>query len=337
VNIVSQAVATKVKHASGKVTGIEYTLYGEDGTTRAQQVTVTADTYVLAANAIQNATLLLASKAANRSGQVGRNLMDHPLLLSWGLLKENVWGYRGPGSTSGITTFRDGTFRDTRTAFRIEIGNWGWSFPAGSPYSTVHVLAGQGESGTVRTYGKTLRKRLGEILPRQFRLAMELEQLPDQNNRVEIDDRYRDRLGNHRPVIHYDLSPYVRAALPWAAQASGEIFQQLAIPNKVTEEEREEFVPGDYSRYEADDPGAVTYEGEIYVVRGAGHLAGTHRMGSDADESVVDNNQRSWDLHNLYIVGCGSMPTIGTSNPTLTMTALAIRTGDEIAKHLEQK
>ena len=44
--------------------------------------------------------------------------------------------------------------------------------------------------------------------------------------------------------------------------------------------------------------------------------------------------QRSWDHDNLYLVGCGNMPTVGTSNPTLTMTALALWAGDNIVADL---
>ena len=68
---------------------------------------------------------------------------------------------------------------------------------------------------------------------------------------------------------------------------------------------------------------------------GAGHLCGTHRMGDDPATSVVDSEQRSWDHRNLFIVGAGSMPTIGTSNPTLTLAALACRTAAAILGDLQ--
>ncbi|MEX3100633.1 MULTISPECIES: GMC family oxidoreductase [unclassified Streptomyces] len=333
VAIRSQSVAMQVTHAKGtdageKVTGITYKRYYDDGRLPTEH-TVTARTYVLAANAIENATLLLASKAANRSRQVGRNLMDHPLLLTWGLLKESAGAYRGPGSTSGIPAFRDGAFRDERTAFRVEIGNWGWNFPENAPYDTVLDLVGGGEKP--KLYGKDLRRRIGEIVPRQFRIAWELEQDPEERNRVTIDDAYRDALGKHRPVIHYDLSEYVRASLPWAAEANRQLFTALGIANKV---KRPEYKPGDYSHYDTGNPMTVEYGGVTYWVAGAGHVVGTHRMGKDPKTSVVDDYQRSHDLPNLYIVGCGSMPTLGTSNPTLTMTALALRTADKIAEEL---
>jgi choline dehydrogenase-like flavoprotein len=314
----------------GTVTGLTYKTYF-DGRPP-EEHTVTADVYVLAAGAIENATLLLASGAANRSDQVGRNLMDHPLLLTWGLLQDNVGAFRGPGSTSGIPAFRDGEFRANRTAFRVEIGNWGWNFPENAPYDTVHDLVVVGEDGNTPLYGKKLRMRLGEILPRQFRIAWELEQDPEPENRVTVDDAYKDALGKHRPVIQYDLSEYVRKSLPWAARASKQLFQKLGI---ATQQKRPEYEAGDYTHYDDSDASAVTYAGVTYWVRGAGHVVGTHRMGTDPETSVVDSFQRSHDLPNLYIVGCGSMPTLGTSNPTLTMTALAIRTGDQIAERLK--
>jgi choline dehydrogenase-like flavoprotein len=329
--VVSRVQHTQTKGKKGTVTGLTYKTYSDDGSPAAES-TVTADIYVLAANAVENATLLLASDAANNSDQVGRNLMDHPLLLTWGLLEDSAGAYRGPGSTSGIPAFRDGDYRSERTAFRVEIGNWGWNFPENAPYDTVHDLVGGGEGGKVKLYGRELRERLGEILPRQFRIAWELEQDPEPTNRVTIDDRFLDALGNHRPVIHYDLSPYVRASLPWAAEASRQLFEQLGIADKVR---RPEYKPGDYTHWDPNDPSAVTYDGRTYWVRGAGHVVGTHRMGDKPEHSVVDSHQRSHDLPNLYVVGCGSMPTLGTSNPTLTMTALAIRTGDHIAGQLK--
>ncbi|WP_217994815.1 hypothetical protein [Methylogaea oryzae] len=84
---------------------------------------------------------------ANRSGQVGRNLMDHPIQLSWALSAEPVYPYRGPLSTSGIENLRDGAFRNTRGAFRTQISNDGWSWPTGAPLSTVRELIQQGHRG----------------------------------------------------------------------------------------------------------------------------------------------------------------------------------------------
>jgi choline dehydrogenase-like flavoprotein len=332
VTIKTQSVATKVElDKQRRVTGITYQTYDDekkkpDG----KPQTAVGKVYVLAANAIQNATLLLASGAANTSGLVGRNLMDHPLLLTWGLTEEPVWGYRGPLSTSGLEMFRDGKFRKHSSAFRIEIGNEGWRFTDDAPARTVETMIKRG------LYGSKLRDKIGEVIPRQFRLAFEMEQIPQKTNRVTIDDRYRDQLGNHRPVIHYNLPAYVRSGFEMAKQASKEMYELLGVEPLGQDEDRDALLyPREYTRYEPTDPGYLTYRDAGYTFQGAGHMAGTHRMGNTPGDSVVNKCQQTWDHDNLYLVGCGNMPTIGTSNPTLTMTALAIWAGCNIIEHLK--
>ena len=105
--------------------------------------------------------------SANSSDQVGRNLMDHPTQLSWALANDPVYPYRGPLSTSGIENLRDGEFRKTRGAFRIEIGNDGWSWPTGAPISTAPDLAMQGLRGS----GARQRARRPGLAPHPPRLA----------------------------------------------------------------------------------------------------------------------------------------------------------------------
>jgi choline dehydrogenase-like flavoprotein len=332
VQIVSQAVASKVElDEHGRVSGISYQTYqDEDMIPVPSPRTARGTIYVLAANALQNATLLLGSGVANSSGMVGRNLMDHPLILTWGLTAEPVWGFRGPLSTSGLEMFRDGPFRDRSCAFRIEIGNEGWNFTAGAPTTTVNALVER------QVFGRELRQTLGEVIPRQFRLALEMEQIPEVSNYVTIDDSYRDRLGNFRPVIRYDLPDYVRAGFAMARKASDAMFALLGVPKATEPGDTTAFpYPLEYTSYLPTDPGYVTYGDSAYTFQGAGHMAGTHRMGGSPASSVVDPRQRTWDHDNLYLVGCGNMPTVGTSNPTLTMTALAIWAGDNIVADLE--
>jgi choline dehydrogenase-like flavoprotein len=330
VTIMSQAVATKVElDEHGWVSGITYQTYEDEKTRPARAPkTVRGKVYVLAANAIENATLLLASGVANTSGLVGANLMDHPLILTWGLADKPVWGYRGPLSTSGLEMFRDGDFRKHSSAFRIEIGNEGWRFTEEAPASTVETMIKRD------MYGSELRDMIGRVIPRQFRLALEMEQIPEKSNRVTIDRAYRDQLGNYRPVIHYDLPDYVRAGFKMAKQASDKMCKLFGIEPWLEGERRDDFPhPRDYTRYLPADPGYLTYGGDGYTFQGAGHVAGTHRMGLSSRYSVV--NKQSHDHPNLYLVGCGNMPTVGTSNPTLTMTALAIWAGENIVDDLK--
>jgi choline dehydrogenase-like flavoprotein len=76
--------------------------------------------------------------------------------------------------------------------------------------------------------------------------------------------------------------------------------------------------------------GDFTYRGVNYHYYGAGHVVGTHRMGTNPCKSVVDASQRSHDVPNMWVVGSGSFPTVCTANPTLTLMALAFKSADSI-------
>jgi len=61
------------------------------------------------------------------------------------------------------------------------------------------------------------------------------------------------------------------------------------------------------------------------------HLNGTARMGNDPASSVVNADCRSWDIPNLWVCDGSVFPTVGGANPSLTIQAIACRTGDRIA------
>lgn len=317
VEILTQAVASEIEidPDSGRVKSITYKVYKDANSPEYTTHKAKGTIYVLAAHAVENAKLLLASNVANSSGLVGRNLMDHPTMLTWGLMPKKIGSFRGPGSTSGIPSLRDGEFRKHRAAFRIEIGNWGWSWPANSPYDPLVALVDQSN-----LFGAQLRKAVKNTFQRQFRFGFLVEQLPEPANRVTIDPSYKDQLGNYRPIINYNVSDYTRAGMAAAKQVSDLIFARLGVE--------------DFTAYKTTDPGYLTYQKKGYVYNGAGHLVGTHVMGTSKQNSVVNRNQRTWDHENLYLVGCGNFPTIATSNPTLTMAALVSWAAENILKEL---
>jgi choline dehydrogenase-like flavoprotein len=315
VEVRTQAVVTRVILSPDRrrVRALEYIPY-DDGAPPAAPRRVTGDTYVLAGNPVENAKLLLMSGAANGSGEVGRNLMDHPFMLAWAQMPESVGAFRGPSSTAGLEMLRDGRFRRHRAAFRAELANWGWDFAAFAPYADVEeAVHERGLSGAA------LRTWLARRVPRQIRIGFLLEQLPSPHNRVTL-DRRTDGLGIPRPRINYAVDDYTRRGFAAARACASQAFALMGASEATA--------------YNPADPGYVTYGGEGFTFHGAGHVVGTHRMGSDPDTSVVDDRQRSWDHENLYLVGCGSHPTIATGNPTLTLGALAFRSADSILAEL---
>lgn len=63
----------------------------------------------------------------------------------------------------------------------------------------------------------------------------------------------------------------------------------------------------------------------------ADHAASTMRMSSDPATGVVDANLRVHGVDNLFVCSNGVFPSLGAINPTLTLTALALRLGDHLA------
>ncbi len=318
VRVLTQAVVSRVLGDGGRVSGVEYLRYEDPDSPRHSVHVARGRTYVLACHAVENAKILLHSRVAERSGEVGRNLCDHPVLLVWGLMPEPIGPHRGPLVTSGIEDLRGGSFRKDHAAFRIELGNDGWLWPAGGPQTTAVDAVNRRNLA-----GRALREALHERIGRQFRLGALIDQLPDPDNRVTIDPRYIDQIGLPRPVISYDLDAYVREGIAAAHGVTSRIFQRVGVEDCT--EPVNELTP------------SVQWHGQTFAWDGAGHYAGTHVMGDDPASSVVDSNQRVWGYENLHAAGPGSMPTMGTANPSLTVAALAFRTARDILEQLHKR
>jgi choline dehydrogenase-like flavoprotein len=325
VTVSYQSVAVNIAVEGDSVTRIDYLVWSRDssGKLTSEKKSVTGKLYVLAAHAIENAKLLLMSNdkkgICNTSDQVGRNLMDHVLYLSWALIAPDadpIWGYRGPLETSGIESLRDGDFRKYRSSFRMAIGNEGWNFSSSDPYNTTMDYI-QGTNNALlnpnnqRLGGLALVQKLNSLLTRQFRIGTMFDQAPLEENRVTLDPTLTDGLGLPRPHIEYGLDPYTMEGFRVAADVCTKIYARMGATEFTTTGK--------------GGTGDFTYKGKDYHYYGAGHIMGTHRMGTDPCTSVVDASQRSHDVPNLWIVGSGSFPTVATANPTLTLMALAFK------------
>lgn len=293
--------------------------------------TAAGKVYILAAHAIETPKLMLMSRSekfpngiGNSSDQVGRNLMDHNCVLSYGLSKEPVYPYQAPLTTSGIEIVKDGPFRKNRGAFRIEIGNDGWSWPVGYPDVLASWLMKKSGGRTnkmnlplnskeensnlhAQLYGQKLREAIKNNVMHEIRFAFLCEQLPDPNNRIVP---AFDKLGSDglpRPRINYKLDDYVKAGISIAVDTQKKMLDALGCT------EQHHSSPW-----------------------GAGHIVGTARMGNDPRTSIVDKNLKCHDHKNLFILGSSVFPTVAASNPTLTIAALALRAAPEVQKMLEQ-
>lgn len=177
----------------------------------------------------------------------------------------------------------------------MAVGEDGWSFPGITPTGLATQLIGEGFRG------QALIDELNAQTSRQIRFANLIEQLPDPNNRVTLADQV-DEIGIPRPQLYYSIDDFVKQGMAEARRASEAVFKAL---------------------------------GALYIkhgpeFQGAGHVMGTYRMGSDPRSSVVDADLRAHDHPNLFMLGSGVFPTVGTANPTLTIAALSLRAANTI-------
>jgi choline dehydrogenase-like flavoprotein len=208
--------------ANGRITQLHYQSPDKADST------LTARLFVLAAHAIETPKILLMSTSdkfpnglANASDQVGRNLMDHPTQLSYALAPQPMGPYRSPLSTAGIEGLRDGSFRKERGAFRIEIGNDGWSWPGLDPVGWAQQLIQQGHKG------RDLYGQIAQLNVRAIRMAALVEQLPVADSRVTLSDKM-DEIGIPRPQVHFVISDYTKKGLKAARDQFAKIFSALA-------------------------------------------------------------------------------------------------------------
>ena len=147
-----------------------------------------------------------------------------------------------------------------------------------------------------------------------FSLEVHGEQCPRADSRVYLSEE-KDELGMPRVVIDWKYS------------------KQDIESARVTL---------DILRQELEEQGVGTLEVDEEALEAAllrfgaygGHHIGTTRMGTDPATSVVDSNCRVHGVDNLYISGSAVFPTSGQANPTLAITALALRLADHISGRL---
>ena len=279
---------------------------------------VRAARFVLAAGAIENARLLLASRANRGDGWLGQGFMEHPVDASLELSSRDPALAATPG------------FFGAREARRgIVVGRIGLSAELmrseNLPNASLRLFR-ETEPVLMRSPGfrsvarrlvpfQALRRRIGDAIRRRsvrpppggatrHRVLLDLEQPPHRENRVRLSDQ-RDRLGQQRAVVD------------WRWRAGDEAGRQRV---------REVFA----RELERAGVGRLLVSRETALDSAIHHHAGTTRMHPDPALGVVDGDQRVHRMENLYVSGASVFPTAGVANPTLTIIALSLR----LAGHL---
>lgn len=141
-----------------------------------------------------------------------------------------------------------------------------------------------------------------------------VEQTPNPDSRITLSDE-TDALGQRMTKLHWVMRDL---------DIEGIVKSQHVIAREVGRSEI-----GRMNVYLPDEIDLISTG-----VRGVKHHIGTTRMNPDPKLGVVDANCRIHGVENIFIAGSSVFPTAGYPNPTLTLTALAIRLSDHLKNEL---
>ena len=274
---------------------------------------------VVACNGIGTPRLLLNSKSnqfpdglANSSGLVGKNLMAHPMHSVTALFEnENVAPrrYRSNGVVSAEFYDGDPQRRGFARGFWWLAG--GYTGPVRAalgeppmPRATVAPAALQvGQPNSLR-WGITHHAAFQEQYGHTVGTSMLFEELPLEENRVELHPTLTDDSGIPAPKLVYKKSENLEKMMTFGIERSEELLMAAGASRIVRS--------------------APLAEGGAY------HLMGTARMGNDPSKSVVDKWGRAHDVKNLFVIDGSIMVTGGSVVVTSTIQSLALRIADYV-------
>lgn len=142
--------------------------------------------------------------------------------------------------------------------------------------------------------------------PSEVLLSINLEQIPDFNNRIFIK---KNRLATNWKIKKREIDN---------VKLISKTFENAWIESKL-------------SKIAELKMNVANNSNAKHLINIGYHPIGTIRIGSSEAESVVDKNLKLWKISNLYICSTAIFPTSGSSNTGLTLLALTAR----LATHLK--
>ncbi len=285
---------------NGMANGVVY--HDAEGVERFQA----AEVVVMACNGVGTPRILLNSTSArfpdglaNTSGQVGRNLMFHPIAFTQGVFEERLDSHMGPGGTCILSKqfYETDPERDFVRGYNMQVVR------GSGPLTTALQGLAQGTIPWGPGHHEAFARRFDHVAT----IGVLCEDLPEPHNRVTLDPELVDSDGIPAPRISYTLSDNSQRMLAHGLARAEEVMQAA---------------------------GAVEIHQTPLLQSAGWHLLGTARMGNDPDTSVVNSWGRSHDVKNLFIVDGSVFVTAGGVNPTSTIQALALYVADTMKKNL---
>jgi hypothetical protein len=170
--------------------------------------------------------------------------------------------------------------------------------------------------------------------PAMFGLMGFGETLPYYDNRISLDPRRKDAWGIPAPHLKCSLAENEHALLREQMRSAREMAEHCGYAIDFAgstfglENAKGAFPEADwFSRFMFRQ----SFKKSM-AVGAAIHECGGARMGSDPAKSVLNAQNQSWDVKNLFVTDGSSFPSSGTVGPALTIMAMTVRACDYIAQ-----
>ncbi|MEM6887450.1 MAG: GMC oxidoreductase [Pseudomonadota bacterium] len=307
---------------------------------QAEQLKVTAKTFVFCAGAIETTRLMLLldeqtnGRAVDGRAHLGRYFQDH---LSLPLARietrspeklNEAFGLRFDGQMIRRVRFEQGVEGATAGYIYIAPRTYG---PTGFDGIRDFMRSLQRPKPDFKALGSSLKyspylarlvwwrfikKRLLWPGPAEYDVHFVIEQLPDPTNRIVLGER-QDQLGHPVAEIDWDITQDDVAEMEGFRDAFEKYWSGTGLCKY-----------GDLVW--TGEPKDLWCEDETEV-EAVYHPGGTTRMADSANDGVVDKNLRVFGIKNLHLAATSVFPNGGSSNPTMTLILLALR----MAEHLK--
>lgn len=283
---------------------------------------VSAKIFVVAAQAIETARLLLMSKnsefpngLANNNGLVGKNLVFSGGGTGGGIFRkedytESTWQKileRGVFINRTLHDFYEVT--DPKTGQKIKGGTIDFLFEHAN---AIPKGLKQKWSGSRLVYGAALKKNLKHYFTEVRKLKFEIfvDWLPVDGANVTLDPTIQDQWGDPVARVQIDHHPHDLEVGEILAEKCIQLFKEMGLKEV-------------YSSISGSPPTNLQ--------------AGGCRFGKNPKTSVLDVNCKAHEVENLYVTDGSFMPTGGSVTYTWTIYANAFRVADILKKRLKKQ
>ncbi len=311
---------------------------------------VKARAYILATGGIEVPRLLLASNSTRAAGignehdLVGRSFMEHidvhagfavlakpvealslykgfELPVPEGRIPGRKYGVKGAHILNEDVLKREGLLGVEVTIAATAVGD--------------HSESDQSRGVNDLDVVALSRKLTGTAWPTVAYVRILGEQTPNPESRVTL-GRAKDQLGMPRIELDWRLTSNDRESMRHALQIVADELGRVGVGRLQVAVGGVSFVAGkgDPRYFETYRVVPEDFDSMDFPVGVGFHHMGTARMHSDPTKGVVDEQCRVHGLTNLYIGGSAVFPTSGTSTPTFTIVALALRMADHLQREV---